>query len=62
MLEPKSLLVHHDDGVPGVQHDETPLRAGSFRVQGDKHVSGKPLIMLNGVHDAQSYLDGYQIV
>ena len=56
------LPVHHDDGVPGVQHDEAPLGAGPFGVEGDQQVGGKALIVVNGMHAAQSNLHGDQIV
>ncbi len=54
--------VHHDDGVPGVEHDKAPLGAGSLGVQGDEEVGCKALIMLNGIHNAQRNLYGNQIV
>ncbi len=55
-------LVHHDDGMPGVEHDEAPLGAGSLGVQGDQQVGCKALIMLYGVHDTQGNLNGHQVV
>ena len=55
-------LVHHDDGMPGVEHNETPLGAGPLGVQGDQHVGCEALIMLYGMHDAQGNLNGHQVV
>ncbi len=55
-------LVHHDDGMPGVEHDETPLGTGPLGVQGDQHVGCKALIVLYGMHDAQGNLNGHQVV
>ena len=55
-------LVHHDDGMPGVEHDKTPLGARPLRVQGDQQVGCKALIMLYGMHNAQRNLNGHQVV
>lgn len=55
-------LVHHDDGMPGVEHDETPLGARPLGVQGNQQVGCEALIMLYGMHDAQGNLNGHQVV
>ena len=60
--EQRERPVHHDDGVPGVQHDEAPLGAGPLGGQGDQQVGSKALIMFNGIHNAQSNLHGDQVV
>ena len=60
--EGNEVPVHHDDGVPGVQHDEAPLGARPLRVEGDQQVGGKALIVVNGMHTAQSNLHGDQVV